>query len=291
MGASSGRPTRHHLAPTVLCQLSSLCAIWHALGKPSHDRPVALPRRSPATRCCAVAGELSVGSSEAPTRRRRRFLVMERRDGALPDLPRFAAAQSPKRIGQRSGRTHETSRHVSGRENRQPNERPQVVLATSIAAGPMEMECRWSNAIGFAGIALRGARHSTLNEKRSHAAATIQFDRTLSRQGRSRSREREMSDGREIIALVAKSQDCEQFRRKNWVGSFAEYLDIVREQPRSHPDRLSTALRHDLVVRSGRDRERSRETRPLPLLRRSRQRRPRRRVRPRRSAAPSGERA
>ena len=27
-----------------------------------------------------------------------------------------------------------------------------------------------------------------------------------------------MSDGREIIALVAKRQDCEQFRRKNWVG-------------------------------------------------------------------------
>ena len=40
-----------------------------------------------------------------------------------------------------------------------------------------------------------------------------------------------MSDGRDIIALVAQRQDCEQFRRKNWVGTFAEYLNIVREQP------------------------------------------------------------
>src|SRR5262245_16209120 len=40
-----------------------------------------------------------------------------------------------------------------------------------------------------------------------------------------------MSDGREIIALVAQRQDCDQFRRKNWVGTFAEYLDIVRERP------------------------------------------------------------
>jgi len=40
-----------------------------------------------------------------------------------------------------------------------------------------------------------------------------------------------MSDGRDIITLVAQRQDCEQFRRKNWVGTFAEYLDIVRERP------------------------------------------------------------
>jgi serine protein kinase len=40
-----------------------------------------------------------------------------------------------------------------------------------------------------------------------------------------------MSDGREIIALVAQRQDCDQFRRKNWVGTFAEYLDLVRGRP------------------------------------------------------------
>ncbi len=60
-----------------------------------------------------------------------------------------------------------------------------------------------------------------------------------------------MSDGREIIALVAKNQDCEQFRRKNWVGSFAEYLDIVRE----HPEVTRTAYQrlYDMILSYGVD--------------------------------------
>ncbi len=60
-----------------------------------------------------------------------------------------------------------------------------------------------------------------------------------------------MSDGREIIALVAKSQDCDQFRRKNWVGSFAEYLDIVRE----HPEVTRTAYQrlYDMILSYGVD--------------------------------------
>ena len=37
-----------------------------------------------------------------------------------------------------------------------------------------------------------------------------------------------MGGGREILGLVAQRQDLEQFRRKNWEGSFEEYLDIVR---------------------------------------------------------------
>src|SRR4029078_11645012 len=40
-----------------------------------------------------------------------------------------------------------------------------------------------------------------------------------------------MSHGREIISLVAQRQDLEQFRRKNWVGTFEEYLDLVRQKP------------------------------------------------------------
>ena len=40
-----------------------------------------------------------------------------------------------------------------------------------------------------------------------------------------------MKSGREIISLVAERQDCEQFRKKNWVGTFEEYLDIVRQHP------------------------------------------------------------
>jgi serine protein kinase len=37
--------------------------------------------------------------------------------------------------------------------------------------------------------------------------------------------------GQEIISLVAQRQDLDQFRRKNWEGTFAEYLDIVRQRP------------------------------------------------------------
>ena len=40
-----------------------------------------------------------------------------------------------------------------------------------------------------------------------------------------------MSDGRAIISLIGERQDLDQFRKKNWIGSFDEYLDIVRKQP------------------------------------------------------------
>ena len=41
-----------------------------------------------------------------------------------------------------------------------------------------------------------------------------------------------MNNGREIISLVAQRQDLDQFRRKNWEGTFEEYLDLVRAEPR-----------------------------------------------------------
>jgi serine protein kinase len=40
-----------------------------------------------------------------------------------------------------------------------------------------------------------------------------------------------MSSGREIVSLVAGRQDLEQFRKKNWVGTFEDYLDLVRQKP------------------------------------------------------------
>ncbi len=40
-----------------------------------------------------------------------------------------------------------------------------------------------------------------------------------------------MSHGREIISLVAQRQDLDQFRKKNWIGTFEEYLDLVRQKP------------------------------------------------------------
>jgi hypothetical protein len=47
------RPTRHHLVPPFFANLSSLCAIWHALGKPSHDALGGAPRKSIWIRSCA----------------------------------------------------------------------------------------------------------------------------------------------------------------------------------------------------------------------------------------------
>ncbi|HVA47227.1 MAG TPA: serine protein kinase, partial [Pirellulales bacterium] len=41
-----------------------------------------------------------------------------------------------------------------------------------------------------------------------------------------------MSDGHSIISLVAQRQDLEQFRRKNWEGTFQEYLDVVKKDPK-----------------------------------------------------------
>jgi serine protein kinase len=40
-----------------------------------------------------------------------------------------------------------------------------------------------------------------------------------------------MSTGRHIISLVAQRQDLEQFRKKNWIGTFEDYLDLVRNNP------------------------------------------------------------
>ncbi|MBX7167767.1 MAG: serine protein kinase [Pirellulales bacterium] len=41
-----------------------------------------------------------------------------------------------------------------------------------------------------------------------------------------------MGQGREVIALIGQRQDLDQFRRKTWEGSFEDYLDCVRENPR-----------------------------------------------------------
>jgi serine protein kinase len=40
-----------------------------------------------------------------------------------------------------------------------------------------------------------------------------------------------MSEGHSIISLVAERQDLDQFRRKNWEGSFEQYLDSVKKDP------------------------------------------------------------
>jgi serine protein kinase len=42
-----------------------------------------------------------------------------------------------------------------------------------------------------------------------------------------------MTTGRSIIEIIAERQDLEQFRKKNWEGSFEEYLDLVRRDPKA----------------------------------------------------------
>ena len=41
-----------------------------------------------------------------------------------------------------------------------------------------------------------------------------------------------MIRGKEIVSLVGERQDRNRFRKENWEGSFQDYLDIVRENPR-----------------------------------------------------------
>src|SRR5436190_14180088 len=41
-----------------------------------------------------------------------------------------------------------------------------------------------------------------------------------------------MSSGSSIISLIADRQDLDQFKKKNWSGSFEGYLDLVRGDPK-----------------------------------------------------------
>ena len=90
-----------------------------------------------------------------------------------------------------------------------------------------------------------------------------------------------MSTGSDLIAMIASRQNLADYQKKHWDGTFDEYLDIVRE----HPEVTRTAYQrlYDMILSYGTeevDRQQG-EARPLPVLRRSRQRRPRRHLRPR----------
>ncbi len=41
-----------------------------------------------------------------------------------------------------------------------------------------------------------------------------------------------MTGGREILSLIGQRQDLDQFRRKNWEGTFDQYLDVLTSDPR-----------------------------------------------------------
>ena len=41
-----------------------------------------------------------------------------------------------------------------------------------------------------------------------------------------------MAEGRDIISLIGDKQDLSNFQRAHWTGTFAEYLDLVRQNPK-----------------------------------------------------------
>ena len=69
-----------------------------------------------------------------------------------------------------------------------------------------------------------------------------------------------MTDGRTIISLVADRQDLDQFRKKNWEGTFEAYLDLVRGQPEVTRNAFERV--YDMVMSAGTEiREEFREKR------------------------------
>src|SRR6185503_9833447 len=60
-----------------------------------------------------------------------------------------------------------------------------------------------------------------------------------------------MTGGKNIISLVAQRQDLAQFHRKNWEGSFEEYLDLVRSNPKVTRNAFERV--YDMIVSYGAD--------------------------------------
>ena len=60
-----------------------------------------------------------------------------------------------------------------------------------------------------------------------------------------------MSTGSDLITLIASRQNLDDYQKKHWTGSFAEYLDIVR----GHPKVTRTAYQriYDMIISHGTD--------------------------------------
>ena len=90
--------------------------------------------------------------------------------------------------------------------------------------------------------------------------------------------------GQSLLQAISARQTPDVYRQEHWQGSFAEYLDIVRQTPEGHAHRLPAGVRHDHVVRHLPGREDQGQLDPLQVLRRPAQRRRRRHLRPDRAA-------
>lgn len=57
--------------------------------------------------------------------------------------------------------------------------------------------------------------------------------------------------GRDIVSLIAERQNLDQYRKKNWFGSFEEYLDLVKQHPESTRNAFERV--YDMVMSYGVD--------------------------------------
>ena len=58
-----------------------------------------------------------------------------------------------------------------------------------------------------------------------------------------------MTAGKSIIAMIGGRQDLDQFRKKSWVGTFEEYLDLVRDNPKVTRNAFERV--YDMVISYG----------------------------------------
>ncbi len=58
-----------------------------------------------------------------------------------------------------------------------------------------------------------------------------------------------MSTGSDLISLIASRQNLDDYQKKHWSGSFAEYLDIVRHDP--NVTRTAYQSLYDMITSKG----------------------------------------
>ena len=58
-----------------------------------------------------------------------------------------------------------------------------------------------------------------------------------------------MSTGSALINLIASRQNLDDYQKKHWVGSFAEYLDIIRREPQV--TRTAYQRIYDMIISHG----------------------------------------
>jgi hypothetical protein len=58
-----------------------------------------------------------------------------------------------------------------------------------------------------------------------------------------------MSAGSDLISLIARRQNLDDYKQKHWTGSFAEYLDLVKRDPKV--TRTAYQRLYDMILSKG----------------------------------------